>query len=125
MESKKYVYQYMALEDAAKNEIVELLKNNPKGRYIQPNEHHDDDLYAADGIWALTGNEDAIFVMAVGLHDDGVLRVKAEMMEDDYMDYQWFEFDDFTHCYCELYEFVVNNLDIADQEPIDGHGFDD
>ena len=120
MKAKKYYDQFMALEEAAKNEIIELLKNNPKGRFIQPNEHHgEDELFATEGVWALTGDEDAILVCAVGLFDDGELKVKAAMMQGDYNDYEWFTFDEFTHCYCELFEFVVDNLDNADQEPID------
>ncbi len=32
---RKYVDQWLALDEAAKNEIIELLKNNPAGRYIE------------------------------------------------------------------------------------------
>ena len=31
---KKYLKQYAALEEAAKAEIIEILSNNPTGRYI-------------------------------------------------------------------------------------------
>ena len=31
---KKYLKQYSALEEAAKTEIIEILSNNPTGRYI-------------------------------------------------------------------------------------------
>ena len=34
MDSQKYLKQYAALEEAAKSEIIELLSNNPTGRYI-------------------------------------------------------------------------------------------
>ena len=34
MDSEKYLKQYAALEEAAKSEIIELLSNNPTGRYI-------------------------------------------------------------------------------------------
>lgn len=34
MDSQKYLKQYAALEEAAKAEIIELLSNNPTGRYI-------------------------------------------------------------------------------------------
>ena len=109
----------MALEEAAKNEIVELLKNNPKGRFIQPNDHYDeDDFHFTEGVWALTGDEDAIIVTAVGLFDDDKLMVRAQMMDCDYNNNEWFAFDEFTHCYWELYEFVVNHLDDADTEPV-------
>ena len=118
MNPKKYIDQFMALEEAAKNEIIELLKNNPKGRYIQPNEHHgEDELFATEGVWTLTGDEDAIIIGAVGLFDDGELRFRASLLDYDYNDYDWFTLDEFTHPYCALYKFVVNNLDNADQEP--------
>ncbi len=29
-----------------------------------------------------------------------VLKVMRQPLDDDYMDYQWFEFDEYTHCYC-------------------------
>ena len=119
MDAKKYHNKFMALEEAAKNEIVELLKNNPKGRFIQPNDHYDeDDIYFTEGVWALTGDEDAIIVTAVGLFDDDKLMVRAEMMNCDYNNNEWFAFDEYTHCYWELYEFVVDHLDDADTEPV-------
>ena len=119
MDAKKFHNKFMALEEAAKNEIVELLKNNPKGRFIQPNDHYDeDDFYFTEGVWALTGDEDAIIVTAVGLFDDDKLMVRAQMMNCDYNNNEWFAFDEFTHCYWELYEFVVNHLDDADTEPV-------
>ena len=119
MDAKKFHNKFMALEEAAKNEIVELLKNNPKGRFIQPNDHYDeDDFHFTEGVWALTGDEDAIIVTAVGLFDDDKLMVRAQMMDCDYNNNEWFAFDEFTHCYWELYEFVVNHLDDADTEPV-------
>ena len=33
-DSAKYLKQYAALEEAAKAEIIEILSNNPTGRYI-------------------------------------------------------------------------------------------
>ena len=66
MDAKKYHNKFMALEEAAKNEIIGLLKNNPKGRFIQPNDHYgEDDFHFTEGVWALTGDEDAIIVTAV------------------------------------------------------------
>ena len=119
MDAKKYHNKFMALEEAAKNEIIGLLKNNPKGRYIQPNDHYDeDDFHFTEGVWALTGDEDAIIVTAVGLFDDDKLMVRAQMMDCDYNNNEWFAFDEHTHCYWELYEFVVDHLDDADTEPV-------
>lgn len=122
MNAKKYIDQFMALEDAAKNEIIELLKNNPKGRFIQPDAHYEDDevFYNNSGtIWTLTGDAEGINIGAVGLFDDGELKFRASLLDYDYNDNDWFTLDKFTHPYCNLYEFVVNNLDKADQAPID------
>ena len=120
MNAKKYVDKFLALEEAAKNEIIELLKYNPKGRFIQPHDE-DDDLYD-QGVMTMTGDED-IIICAVGLFDDDddvELRIKASLVDGgEYSDNEWFIPDDFTQCYCVLYEFVVNNLDRADQEPLD------
>ena len=119
MDAKKYHNKFMALEEAAKNEIIGLLKNNPKGRFIQPNDHYgEDDFHFTEGVWALTGDEDAIIVTAVGLFDDDKLMVRAGMMYSDYNNNEWFAFDEHTHCYWELYEFVVDHLDDADTEPV-------
>ena len=119
MDAKKYHNKFMALEEAAKNEIIGLLKNNPKGRFIQPNDHYDEnDFHFTEGVWALTGDEDAIIVTAVGLFDDDKLMVRAGMMYSDYNNNEWFAFDEHTHCYWELYEFVVDHLDDADTEPV-------
>lgn len=120
MNAKKVLWPVYGARRCCQEWDCWIVKKNPKGRFIQPNEHHgEDELFATEGVWALTGDEDAILVCAVGLFDDGELKVKAAMMQGDYNDYEWFTFDEFTHCYCELFEFVVDNLDNADQEPID------
>ena len=39
----------------------------------------------------------------------------------NYNDYELFTFYEFTHPYCGLHSFVVNNLDKADQEIFEFH----
>lgn len=109
------------MEEQAKCEIIELLKNNPAGRFIQPNEHHEDeDFWVWETVITHTGDDECIGLTAVGLHDDGELKFRAIYPRGSYYnDYEWFTLDEFTHPYCELYEFVVNNLDKADQEPFE------
>ena len=121
MNASKYMDQFLALEEQAKSEIIELLKNNPKGRFIQPNEHHEDeDLWEWEGSFTYTGDCECIMLTAVGLHDDGELKFRAIYPRGSYYnDYEWFTLDEFTYPFCELYEFVVNNLDKADQEPFE------
>ena len=119
MNAKKYIEQFLVLEEAAKEEIIELLKNNPSGRFIQPNEHHgDEDYWDWETVTTHTGDDECIGLTAVGLHDDGELMFRAIYGDGQYYnDYDWFTLDEFTHPYCELYEFVLNHLDDADQKP--------
>lgn len=116
---KKYIDQFLALEEAAKNEIIELLKNNPNGRFIQPNEHDEDDTWAwDDAVGVTTGDSETILLHAVGLFDDDELQFKAHYLDGCYAynNDDWFTPDQFTHPYCVVYEFVVNYLDKATME---------
>lgn len=122
MNARKFIEQFLDLEERAKNEIIELLKNNPKGRFIQPNERHGDneDYWDWETVTTHTGDEECIGLAAVGLRDDGKLMFRAIYSNGQYYnDYGWFTLDEFTHPYCELYEFVLNHLDDADQEPFE------
>lgn len=128
----KYLDQFLALEEAAKNEIIELLKNNPAGRYIEfarvfqedfddPDEEAEATL--GDTVDALTGDAEALDIVGVGLNsrDRLVLRATLWINGDtiEYNDNEWFEPDEFTHCYCELYRYVASNLQYATPEPIE------
>ena len=114
-DSAKYLKQYAALEEAAKAEIVEILSTNPTGRYIYFNweiEPEDEDF--ADGaIVVVDGNEDVLHICGVGLNDDNqIVVIDAEDEEN------WFVPDEWTHAYLEMYQFVVDNLAYAKQDPV-------
>lgn len=122
MNPSKYIEQLLALEEQAKREIIELLKNNPKGRFIQPNEHHneDEDDWDCENVMTNTGDDELICLTAVGLRDDGELLFRVTDIEGQYYnDYDWFTLDKYTHPYFDLYEFVVNHLDDADEKPFE------
>ena len=125
----KYLDQFLALEEAAKNEIIELLKNNPAGRYIDyarvwNDEDLDDEAEASlsGTVDALTGDCDAIDILGVGLNSKDHLVLHAQLYVNgdciEYNDDEWFEPDEHTHCYCELYRYVVENLNYATPEPM-------
>ena len=111
---KKYLKQYAALEEAAKAEIIEILSNNPTGRYIWFNCAIEEEAAAEDEslIEVMDGNARLIHICAVGLNDENQIVVTDA---DD--DFTWFTPDEFTHAYLEMYEFVVNNLKYAKMKP--------
>ena len=111
---KKYLKQYAALEEAAKAEIIEILSNNPTGRYIWFNceIEEENDAYSDSVIIVMDGNEQIITICAVGLNDENQIVVTDA---DD--DFTWFTPDEWTHAYLEMYEFVVNNLKYAKMKP--------
>jgi hypothetical protein len=132
---RKYVDQWLALDEAAKIEIIELLKNNPAGRYIEFARVFEDGFDDPDAesllgqtIVALTGEEEALDVVGVGLNSDDRLVFRAKIWINGntfiYNNDDWFEPDEFTHCYCELYDYVANNLKNATQEPLSRDGED-
>ena len=115
-DSAKYLKQYAALEEAAKAEIVEILSTNPTGRYIYFNceiEEEDEAEDEACPIVVMDGNEDVLRICGVGLNDDNQIVVIDEEDEEN-----WFVLDEWTHAYLEMYQFVVDNLAYAKQEPV-------
>ena len=113
MDTKKYLKQYVALEEAAKAEIIQLLSNNPAGHYIYFNCNIDEEneAYCESVFPIMDGDEHVLHVCGVGLNDDNHIVIITEYDEKN-----WFEPDEWTHAYLELYEFVVNNLDYAKRE---------
>ena len=112
---KKYLKQYSALEEAAKAEIIEILSNNPTGRYIWFSGEVEEELdaYENSTIATIDGDDNILIISGVGLNDDNEIVV----IEDQYEDNGWFVPDEYTHAYLQMYEFVVNNLKFAKEEP--------
>lgn len=115
-DSNKYLKQYAALEEAAKAEIVEILSNNPTGRYIYFDYEieEENDAYSDCIIRVLDSNEEIITICGVGLNDNNQIVIIDEDNEEE----GWYVPDEWTHAYLEMYQFVVENLKYAKQEPV-------
>ena len=113
-DSQKYLKQYAALEEAAQSEIIEILSNNPTGRYIYFNcdIEEENEAYADSTIVVMDGNEQVLYICGVGLNDDNQIVVTDSEDEGT-----WFVPDEWTHAYLEMYQFVVDNLKYAKQSP--------
>lgn len=113
LDSEKYLKQYAALEEAAKAEIIQLLSNNTTGRYIYFDCEIDeeDDAYCESVFPVMDGDEHVLHICGVGLNDDNQIVIISTYDEE-----KWFEPDEWTHAYLNLYQFVVNNLEYAKQE---------
>ena len=100
LDPEKYLKQYAALEEAAKAEIIQLLSNNPKGRYIyfDCDIDEEDDAYSDSVFTVMDGNELVINICGVGLNDDKHIVI---ITDDDTEN--WFEPDEWTHAYLEMY----------------------
>jgi hypothetical protein len=117
MDSEKYLKQIEAIEQMAKEDSIQLLKNNPKGRYIEFDINIDEeyDAYYDSIIDAVTSDNEFIVICAVGLDDNDHLIFKAESYNDD----KWF-FEELSNPpYAEIYWFVAQNLQYAKKEPLD------
>ena len=110
LDPKKYLNQYAALEEAAKAEIIQLISNNSKGRYIYFDCDIDEesDAFYESVFPVMDGNERALHICGVGLNDDNQIVIISTNDEE-----KWFEPDEWTHAYLEMYKFVVNNLEYA------------
>ena len=114
MDAEKYLKQYAALEEAAKAEIVEILSNNPTGRYIyfDCEIEEENDAYCDSIIVVMDGDENCLHLCGVGLNDDNQIVIIDEDDEEN-----WFVPDEWTHAYLEMYQFVVDNLKFAKAGP--------
>lgn len=112
---QKYVDQINEIKEQAKKAAIELLKNNPNGRYIYEGE---DDVFAEESFFdTATGDDEVINIIAVGLDANDHLIFKAsDSYGNDYEDGEWFEFDQFITPYAEVYKFVAMNLEFAKEE---------
>ena len=76
--SSFYVDQFNTLQESAKNACIELLKENPAGRYIDLSyiDLSDEEDFS-DAIWVMTGNAEAICIDAIGLNEKNELVFKG------------------------------------------------
>ena len=122
MDSEKYLKQIEAIEQMAKEECIQILKNNPNGRYIEFDAYNSDeenDAFCDSKFPTINGDDEIIFICAVGLDENGQLIYKAEIGDYPYNDDEWFEKDEYTDMpYAEVYRFVVDNLQYAKKEPL-------
>ncbi len=116
MEAKKYLNQIEAIEQMAKEETIQILKNNAQGQCIEFDCDNDEEneAYCESTFRVMTGDDEIILICAVGLDENDHLVFKAETLNGfEYNDDEWFEFDEFTHGYADVYNFVVTNLQYA------------
>jgi hypothetical protein len=112
-----FIDQMNEIKEQAIKATIELLKNNPKGRYL-----YEDELgqfYDESWFDTATGDDIMINISAVGLDDNDHLIFKAEDVHGgDYEDGEWFEFDEFVppYTYAEVYKFVAMNLEFAKEK---------
>ena len=114
-DSQKYTKQAEKLYQKALEATIELLKNNPNGRYIViPNWDDEVDTTSLDDVF--------ISIYGVGLNDENHICVKAKV---DKIGYGFVE-EDFPNdwaditvngihpsSYPDIYRFVVDNIDAA------------
>ena len=116
MDAKKYLNQIEAIEQMAKEETIQVLKNNAQGHYIEfdCDDEEENEAYCESLFNVMTGDDEIILICAVGLDENNHLIFKAETLSGfAYNDDEWFEFDEFTIGYADAYNFVVTNLQYA------------
>ena len=122
MDSEKYLKQIEAIEQMAKEECIQLLKSNPNGRFIEFdwNSDEENDAFCDSKFPTINGDDEIIFICAVGLDENDQLIYKASWQyAHPYNDDEWFEKDEYTDMpYAEVYRFVVDNLQYAKKEPL-------
>ena len=128
MDSEKYFKQIEAIEQMAKEECIQILKNNPNGRYIDfdlynINEESDawQDMSGMFHVEQVNGEDGTIHICAIGVDENDRLVFKAEQYESPYNDGEWFEIYehyDTRLVYTVAYRCVVNYLKFAKKEPL-------
>lgn len=103
------------MSDYKKNLFFEILSNNPTGRYVYFNYdiEEENDAYSDSIIRVMDGNDQIITICGVGLDDENTIVILDSDNEED----GWYAPDEWTHAYLEMYQFVVENLKFAKQEP--------
>ena len=123
-----YLDQLQAVEQAAHDGLIELLRNNPKGRYIDFNYTNDEEVEAYH-YWGPVKTQDGQYeISAVGLdeRDRLVAVVSGGTVRRD-IPATWVDLEDWNAevsgirdywiIYSPLYSFAVNNLQYAKPGP--------
>ena len=128
MEPQDYLDQLQAVEQAAHDGLIALLRNNPKGRYIDYDYTNDEELEAYH-YWGSVNTQDGKYqISAVGLDErDRLVAVVSGGPAGDDIPPTWVDLEDwnakvggtseFWIIYSPLYYFAANNLQYAKPGP--------
>lgn len=126
---QKYLDQLEAVEKAAHDELIELLRSNPKGHYIQYDLNNPEEEEAFYYWGSVKTQEGRFELSAIGLNESNRLvalvydwnsREKPEKWVDldDWYAHEREPFDRYWILFSPLYRFAVNNLEHAKPGPI-------
>ena len=123
-----YLDQLQAVEQSAHDGLIELLRNNPKGRYIDFDYTKDEELEAYYHIGHILTQDRKYIITAVGLNErDRLVAVVSVYPESRDTPKTWVDLEDWNAevgdlpdywiIYSPLYCFAVNNLQFAKPGP--------
>lgn len=126
----KYLDKVNALHKAAREEIINILSDNPSGRYIEFDTCEDDqsDALEESRFSFINDDDEVLMFCAIGLNDDDELVFKAYDDDSgmDYNDGEWTELEESMDRFLpDIYAFVVNNLKYAKDDSMDDSMDDD
>jgi len=122
LDPKKFTRQTEEIQKAAKTELIELLKNNPKGRYIWFSGDDVDELEGCVDSFSFHNDYCVAYFSSIGLDDDDTL----VFLPDD--GDKWLPIADYAQeDYASYYEFAVKYYDFAkpDKDPEDGESWNE
>lgn len=108
LDPKKFTKQTDAIKKAAKKELIELLKNNPKGRYIWFSGEDIDELEGCVDSFSFHNDYLVAYFSSIGLDDNDTLIFLPD--EGD----EWLPIAEYAvEDYDKYYEFAVKYYDFA------------
>ena len=113
--------QISIIQDAARQECIKVLKENPGGRFVDASlEEYDCDDFM---VQAFDDEDVRIYIYAAGLDDEDHLVFRAFAGRGGpYREGKWCRFGPWMDAYDELYELIVTFIDLA--RPTTEHPFD-